>query len=93
MKQLPITNKQKIGKSKTVRERRDPIAEYIDALEKVYPAAIGTAEIIKRRDNRVIVTIQLPTDVDERIWLYDQMAEVGTRLLLETDEYIILSSQ
>jgi hypothetical protein len=24
--------------------------------------------------------------------LFDQMAEIGTRLLLETDEYIILSA-
>lgn len=79
--------------NQAVNAVRDPIAEYLVALEKIYPAAIGTAEVIRRRDNRVIVAVPLPTDEDERIWLYDQMAEVGTKLLLETDEYIILSSQ
>lgn len=71
----------------------DPITEYLTALEKFYPAAIGTAEVIRRRDNRVIVTVPLPSNEDENIWLFDKMAEVGTKILLETDEYIILSSQ
>jgi len=79
--------------NQAVNAVRDPIAEYLLALEKIYPAAIGTAEVIRRRDNRVIVSVPLPAAEDERIWLYDQMAEVGTKLLLETDEYIILSSQ
>ncbi|MGE0887405.1 MAG: hypothetical protein AB7P14_28110 [Blastocatellales bacterium] len=71
----------------------DPIVEYLSALEKFYPAAIGTAEVIRRHDNRVIVAVPLPEDEDENIWLFDKMAEVGTKLLLETDEYIILSGQ
>ncbi len=72
---------------------RDPVAEYLSELERLYPAAIGTSEVIRRRDNRVIVSVPLPTDEDENIWLFDKMAEVGTKILLETDEYIILSSQ
>ena len=71
----------------------DSIMEYLAALEKIYPAAIGTAEVIRRGDNRVIVSVPLPADEDERILLYNQMAEVGTKILIETDEYIILSSQ
>jgi hypothetical protein len=39
------------------RKVRDPIAEYIVALVEFYPAAIGAAEVIKRKDNRVIVSI------------------------------------
>jgi hypothetical protein len=71
----------------------DPIAEYISALEEFYPAAIGAAEVIKRKDNRVIVSIPFPSRVSDRMRLFDHMAEVGTKLLIETDEYIILSWQ
>jgi hypothetical protein len=35
----------------------------------------------------------LPARVDERMRLFDDMAEVGTKLLLETDQHIVLSSQ
>ncbi len=88
-----MSHQTKRQSNQAVNSVRDPIAEYLVALEKIYPASIGTAEVIKRRDNRVIVTVPLPADEDERIWLYDQMAEVGTKILIETDEYIILSSQ
>lgn len=73
--------------------RRDAVAEYLSALEEVYPLARGTARVIARQDNRTIVSVPLPARVSERMRLFDQMAEVGTRLLLETDEYIVLSSQ
>ena len=73
--------------------RRDAISEYLAALEEVYPQAKGTARVLKRQDNRVVVSVPLPTRVSERMRLFDQMAEVGTKLLLETNEYIILSSQ
>jgi len=46
-----------------------------------------------RQDNRVIVSIPLPARVRERMRLFDRMAEVGTKLLLETDQYIILSGR
>ena len=49
--------------------------------------------MVVRRDRRVIVTAPLPARERERMRLFDQMAEVGTRLLLETDQYIILSSR
>lgn len=73
--------------------RRDAVAEYLSALEEVYPLARGTARVIARQDNRTIVSVPLPARVSERMRLFDQMAEVGTRLLLETDEHIVLSSQ
>jgi hypothetical protein len=76
-----------------VNEKRDPIAEYLAALEEFYPAAIGAAEVIKRKDNRVIVSIPFPSRVSDRMRLFDHMAEVGTKLLVETNEYIILSWQ
>jgi hypothetical protein len=68
------------------------ITEYLTALEEIYPVAKGTARVLKRPDNRVIVSVPLPTRMSERMRLFDQMAEVGTKLLLETNEYIILSS-
>lgn len=73
--------------------RRDAITEYLSALEEIYPLAKGTARVIARQDSRTIVSVPLPTRVSERMRLFDQMAEVGTRLLLETNEYIVLSSQ
>lgn len=71
---------------------REPIAEYIAALEKFYPAAIGSVSVHKRPDNQVIVCVPLPKRVNERMLLFDQMAEVATKLLIETDQMIILSS-
>ncbi|MBI3652375.1 MAG: hypothetical protein HY231_15240 [Acidobacteria bacterium] len=73
--------------------RRDAISEYLAALEEIYPQAKGIARVQKRQDNRVIVSVPLPARARERMRLFDHMAEVGTKLLLETNEYIILSSQ
>jgi hypothetical protein len=75
------------------RQTQNALSRYLAALEEVYPAARGTAHITVRPDNRVIVSIPLPTRVRERMRLFDQMAEVGTKLLLETDRYIILSGR
>jgi hypothetical protein len=49
--------------------------------------------LVTRPDRRVFVSTQLPSRADERLRLFDHMAEVGTRLLLETDQYIILSGR
>lgn len=62
-------------------------------MEEIYPPARGNAHVSAREDNMIIVSVPLPARVRERMRLFDQMAEVGTRLLLETNEYIILSSQ
>lgn len=74
-------------------ENTDAIALYLSVLYDVYPAARGTTRVVVRPDRRVIVSIPLPKRARERMRLFDQMAEIGTRLLLETDEYIILSSR
>ena len=68
----------------------DPVAEYIAILHEIYPPARGRTQVAARSD-RVIVNVPLPTRVSERMRLFDQMAEVATRILVETDEYIILS--
>ncbi len=75
------------------RGAKDALTEYLTALEEIYPAAKGAARVITRPDKRVIVSILLPTRVRERMRLFDHMAEVGTRLLLETGQYIILSGR
>lgn len=75
------------------REVQDALTEYIAALEEIYPVAKGAARVLTRQDNRVIVSIPLPARVRERMRLFDLMAEVGTKLLLETDQYIILSGR
>ena len=69
------------------------IKEYVSALHDAYPPARGKTRVVVRPDKRVIVNTPLPTRVRERMRLFDQMAEVGTRLLLETDQYIILSGR
>src|SRR2546425_417833 len=71
--------------------RANPIQEYIAALHEIYPRAIGNTSVTVRPNYAVIVHVPLPKRVSERMRLFDQMAEVGTRILLETDEYIILS--
>ena len=69
------------------------IAQYLTALQRVYPAARGTASVLIRPDHRIIVSVPLPRSARERMRLFDRKAEVGTKLLLETDEYIILSGR
>jgi hypothetical protein len=69
------------------------LAKYLAELEEAYPSAKGAARILSRQDNRIIVSIPLPARARDRMRLFDRMAEVGTRLLLETDQYIILSGR
>lgn len=69
------------------------ITQYLAGLQKIYPAAKGATRVVVRPDRSVIVSTPLPTRARDRMRLFDQMADVGTRLLLETDQYIILSSQ
>ena len=76
---------------KVTTEASDPVQEYIAALHEVYPRAIGNTSVTVRPNYAVIVNVPLPTRVSERMRLFDQMAEVATRILVETDEYIILS--
>lgn len=78
---------------RTARGNQDALTQYLAALEDVYPAAKGATRVLARRDNRIIVSIPLPTRVRERMKLFDRMTEVGTKLLLETDQYIILSGR
>jgi hypothetical protein len=69
------------------------VVAYLRALEDVYPAAKGCASVVRRQDNRVVVSVPLPARAQERMRLFDQMAEVATDLLLQTDQYIVLSAQ
>jgi hypothetical protein len=71
----------------------DAISEYVAFLHEVNPQARGNTRIGARPNNRVIVNVPLPTRVRDRMRLFDQMAEIGTRLLLETDQHIILSGR
>ena len=68
----------------------DPVSVYLAALETAYPAAKGKARVLARQENRIVVSVPLPARAQERMRLFDRMAEVGTELLLKTDQYIIL---
>lgn len=74
-----------------IKKGNDALTQYLTALEAFYPAAKGATHISRWQDGRVIVNVPLPSDDLERMDLFDHMAEVATRLLLETDEYIIIS--
>ena len=69
----------------------DAISQYLAVLHEVYPATKGETRVVVRHDESVVVTAPLPARASDRMHLFDQMAEVGTRLLLKTDKYIILS--
>jgi hypothetical protein len=71
----------------------DAVSQYLAALQEFYPASKGKTHVVVRPDHRVVVTAPLPARARERMRLFDQMSEVGTRLLLETDQYIILSGR
>ena len=71
----------------------DAISQYLAALQEFYPASKGETRVVVRPDHPVIVSTPLSLRTSERMRLFDQMAEVGTRLLLETDQYIILSGR
>ncbi len=71
----------------------DAVTQYLAVLEELYPSAKGTTRVVVRPDRRVTVSTFLPARARDRMRLFDQMAEVGTRLLLETDQYIILSAR
>jgi len=71
----------------------DAVAQYLTKLQEFYPPAKGRASVVRRQDNRIIVSVPLPARVDERMRLFDQMAEVATDLLVHTDQYIVLSAE
>lgn len=75
------------------KDIRRVLTRYLAALEEIHPEAKGKTRVVSREDNRIIVSIPLPKRATERMRLFDRMAEVGTELLLETDQYIILSGQ
>lgn len=68
------------------------VTQYLTKLQKLYAPAKGRATVVRRQDNRIIVSVPLPVRVDERMRLFDQMAEVATELLVQTDQYIVLSA-
>ncbi len=78
---------------KPLGSAQDAVAKYVAALEEIHPVARGKARVVNRQDNRIIVSVPLPRRALERMRLFDRMAEIGTQLLLETDQYIILSGQ
>jgi hypothetical protein len=75
----------------STKDSADPVSAYMAALETAYPAAKGKTRVLARQDNRIVVSVPLPSRAHERMRLFDRMAEVATQLLLETNKYIILS--
>jgi hypothetical protein len=76
-------------------ETRDALAEYLAELEKVYPLGSKAYQVLSWAEygtDSYLVKIAPPTS--ERQWrkLSQHMAEIGTRILVESDQLFILTT-
>jgi hypothetical protein len=77
------------------REIRDALAEYLAELEKLYPEGKRNCQIVPWPEYGVgSYLVKIPPPDDEKKWmeLSEQMAEVGTRILVESDQLFILTA-
>ena len=76
------------------RETRNALADYLAELEKVYPGGKKKCQIIpwpEYGEGSYLVKIPPPDDEKRWIELSERMAEVGTRILVESDQLFILA--
>jgi len=76
------------------REVQDALADYLAELDKVYPEAAKKCQIVpwpEYGEGSYLVKIPLPSDEKRWIQLSERMAEVGTRILVESDQLFILT--
>jgi len=68
------------------------LTRYIEALETIYPEAKGNYRVATSDEGYLVVGVPFPKDDKKLIRLFEQMAEVATRILVETDQCIVLTS-
>lgn len=76
------------------RETRNALAHYLAELEKVYPEGMKKYQVIpwpEYGEGSYLVKISLPDDEEKWMELSERMAEVGTRILVESDQLFILT--
>ena len=82
------------GREKLPQETRDALADYLTELEKVYPEATKKYQVVswpEYGEGSYLVKISPPADEEQWIELSERMAEVGTRILVESDQLFILA--
>jgi len=76
------------------RETRDAFAQYLTELEKAYPKGTKKYQVVpwpEYGDGTYLVKIIPPDDEEQWIELSERMAEVGTHILVESDQLFILT--
>jgi hypothetical protein len=69
------------------------LTRYVTALEAIYPEAKGNYRVATSDEGYLVVGVPLPKNDDKLVRLFEQMAKVATRLLVETDQCIVLTSK
>ncbi|MEW6297633.1 MAG: hypothetical protein AB1671_07820 [Thermodesulfobacteriota bacterium] len=75
-------------------ETRDALAEYLAELVKRYPKGKEHCQVIpwpEYGEGSYLVNIPPPENEDQWIELSEQMAEVGTRILAQSDQLFVLT--
>jgi hypothetical protein len=76
------------------RESQQALAQYLAALAQVYPEGAQHCQIIPWAEYGVgSYLVKVPVLEDEQAWIQvsEQMAEVGTRILVESDQLFVLT--
>jgi hypothetical protein len=76
-------------------ETRDALAEYLAELAKVYPIGSHTCQVLPWAEygtDSYLVKVTPPTSEKQWRKLSQHMAEIGTRILAESDQLFILAT-
>ncbi|MGH9429683.1 MAG: hypothetical protein ACRD2L_25640 [Terriglobia bacterium] len=76
------------------QETRNALSEYLAELEKAYPEGMSKCQIVpwpEYGEGSYLVKVLPPHDEERWIQLSEQMAEVGTRILVDSDQFFILT--
>jgi hypothetical protein len=76
------------------QEARSALADYIAELEKVYPEGRGKYQLVpwsEYGEGSYLIKVPLPENEEKWLELSDHMAEVGTRILVASDQLFILA--
>lgn len=82
-------------RKKLPSEIRDALADYLAELERVYPEGMKRCQIVPWPEyGEGSYLVKIPPLEDEEKWmaLSEHMAEVGTRILVQNDQFFILTT-
>ena len=80
---------------KLPQETRSALADYLAELEKVYPQGARRYQVVpwpEYGEGSYLVKIAPPDTEEKWMDLSTRMAEVGTRILVESDQLFILTT-